>query len=46
MSYRKPQLVTLGSALSAIQGQLKDCPTPVDSGNMKKTTPNAYEADE
>jgi hypothetical protein len=45
MPYNKPQLVPLPGPIESIQGG-KDYGNPTDSGNVKITTLNAYEADE
>jgi hypothetical protein len=47
MSYNKPEVVTLASAIEAIQGNPSNKPDiHSDGGNTPLTTVGAYEADE
>jgi hypothetical protein len=46
MRYSKPELVPLPSAVDAVQMQDKYSDPHTDSGNVKRFTTNAYEADE
>ena len=46
MSYKKPELVVLPSAIQSVQGVGKENGTPLDIDHVQKTTKGAYEADE
>jgi len=47
MTYNKPEVVRVGSALAAVQSQgAKEVNPIVDSSLTSLVTPNAYEADE
>jgi hypothetical protein len=45
MTYNKPELFVLPSAIESVQGG-KANGSPVDIEHVQKTTPGAYEADE
>jgi hypothetical protein len=45
MTYNKPEVVKMDSALSSIQGSEKGDPDPID-GQPHDGTPNAYQSDE
>ncbi len=46
MTYNKPEIVVLASAVSAVKGQNKFSNVNLDSGNIRDLTTAAYESDE
>lgn len=46
MTYRKPEIRPLASALNAIQGTPKPITTVMDAAHQSRLTNAAYEADE